>query len=367
VRYDVAFYAPWAAPFIADKPAGGGAEVQMLRLAQGMAERGLRVCVVVLGTDRTLPASVAGVEVALQPLPRGGPRPVRVLSYLATLRGTIRRLDTRVLVQRSAGSTTGMAAVFARLSGQRFVYSSASTVDFDFKSVHARRVNVWSFHLGVRLANEIVVQNEEQAALCRRRFGREPVVIKSVAEPAQVPTERREAFLWIGRLARYKHPEAFVELARHVPEASFRMVGVASGAEEVRLGREIEAIARQLPNLTLLPPLSREEVGREVASAVAVVNTSDYEGMSNVFLEGWSRGVPALALACDPDGVIAREGVGGFAHGSPDRLADLARAMWSSRSDSTRLSSVCRDYIAREHSPDTVVPHWIDALGLEPH
>jgi glycosyltransferase involved in cell wall biosynthesis len=156
-----------------------------------------------------------------------------------------------------------------------------------------------------------------------------------------------------------------VELARRVPEASFRMVGVANGEEEVRVGQQIAAAARQLSNLTLLPALTRDEVAQELASAVAVVNTSDFEGMSNVFLEAWSRGVPALSLGHDPEGVITCEGLGGFAHGSPARLADIARAMWRSRSDCSHLAGACRDYVRREHSADAVVLRWIEALGLE--
>ena len=54
----------------------------------------------------------------------------------------------------------------------------------------------------------MIVQTEEQADLCRSRFGRDPIVIKSVAEP-QPPAGAPEAFLWVGRLAGYKRPRRF--------------------------------------------------------------------------------------------------------------------------------------------------------------
>ena len=50
----------------------------------------------------------------------------------------------------------------------------------------------------------IVVQNDEQAELCRRRLGRDPIVIPSIAERAEPRSELPEAFLWIGRWAEYK-------------------------------------------------------------------------------------------------------------------------------------------------------------------
>jgi hypothetical protein len=96
-----------------------------------------------------------------------------------------------------------------------------------------------------------------------------------------------------------------------------------------------------------------------------MVNTSDYEGMPNVFLEGWARGVPALALTHDPDGVIERERVGAFAHGSAERFAELARELWQRRGDQSEVAARCRAYIDREHSAGVVVGRWQRALGLE--
>jgi glycosyltransferase involved in cell wall biosynthesis len=86
--------------------------------------------------------------------------------------------------------------------------------------------------------------------------------------------------------------------------------------------------------------------------------------MPNVFLEGWFRGVPALALTHDPDGVIAQEGIGAFADGSPQRLVELARSLWEGRANQSELAGRCRDYVSREHSIDAVIDRWAEVLGL---
>jgi glycosyltransferase involved in cell wall biosynthesis len=132
--------------------------------------------------------------------------------------------------------------------------------------------------------------------------------------------------------------------------------------EGERRVQELGRGARDQPNLQLLEARPRAELARLIESAVAVVNTSDYEGMPNVFLEGWSRGVPALALAHDPDGVIQREGLGSFAGGSHERLVELAEELWRGRSNQTQLAARCRDYVAREHALDAVIDRWLAAL-----
>ena len=106
-----------------------------------------------------------------------------------------------------------------------------------------------------------------------------------------------------------------------------------------------------MPNLELIPQRARPELLELVDRAVAVVNTSDFEGMSNLFLEGWARGVPTLALNHDPDGVIGANGLGGFAAGDPARLVELARKLWDERADQASLAARCRRYATEHHSP----------------
>ncbi|MGZ4203618.1 MAG: hypothetical protein ACXVRH_16335, partial [Thermoleophilaceae bacterium] len=114
----------------------------------------------------------------------------------------------------------------------------------------------------------------------------------------------------------------------------------------------------------LLAARPHAELAPLLDAAVAVVSTSLSEGMPNVFLEGWSRGVPALALAHDPDGVIERERVGGFAGGSEARLAELARELWEGRGERAELATRCRGYVEREHAPGSVADRWQALLGL---
>jgi hypothetical protein len=103
-----------------------------------------------------------------------------------------------------------------------------------------------------------------------------------------------------------------------------------------------------------------------VDRAVAVVNTADFEGMPNIFLEGWARGVPALALTHDPDGLIEQYGLGAFAQGSSERLLELARELWEERTGQAEIAVRCRQYILEHHAPEAISARWQEALGLAP-
>jgi len=373
-RFDVAFYTPWISDLLLPGagPPVGGAETQTMMLARALARRGCRVCLVAYGSPNSLPRSVDGIAVLAQRRPGPRAKPIRAILWALSAVRRLGPLRTRVFVQRAAGPTTGVVALFARAKRTRFVYSSANVIDFEFERLERSPQRVWLFHLGVRLASTIVVQTHEQVGMCRSRFGREPILIKSIAEHATavdkgagaVSGSDPVAFLWVGRAAPYKRPEAFVDLAASLPEARFRIVLVPAGNREDELVREVQKRCGQVPNLELLEPLPRAELMRLVDSAVAMVNTADYEGMPNIFLESWARGVPALCLSHDPDGVIEREGIGLFAAGSPERLAEGARTLWRSRGDRADMAARCRAYVEREHSPELITERWIHALGL---
>jgi glycosyltransferase involved in cell wall biosynthesis len=334
-----------------------------MHLTRRLAARGLRVALITYDTDG-LPAVVDGVEIVAQWRPlwrRSLPR--RVVT-LATTIWRLLRSDATVMVQRSSGATTGLVALAARMTRTRFVYSSASTVDFAFDRRGHNRLTGAAYVLGIRLADEIVVQTDEQAEMCRARFGRNPVVIRSVAEPVPPSVPGTDELLWIGRLAAVKNPMAFLDLAAAVPEARFTMVCVPSDHDPPGTTDELTRRAAELPNLELLGPQPRSVMLERITRAAAVVSTSYHEGMPNTLLEGWSRGVPALTLHHDPDGVIVRERIGFCAGGDATALADHARALWAGRDGDPELHQRCRAYVLREHGPDAVLDRWIAALGL---
>jgi glycosyltransferase involved in cell wall biosynthesis len=369
-KYDVAFYMPWIGPLLAAQPGltAGGAETQVFLLARELVRRGLRVCLLAFDVPgATVPRSIEGIDVRVRPPYTGGQPLLEKLREVARIGGALADADADAVVTRALGPHVGLVAIFARLRKKRFVYASASPMDFEFERCTPKARNRLLFRIGIRLADAVVVQTEEQAELCRRRFRRTPRLVRSVAEVVAPTGREPEAFLWIGRIVGWKRPLEFVELARSVPEATFKLVAAPAffepGAPE--LFAALERAVRDVPNLELLPPHSRAELMELVDGAVAVVSTSEFEGMPNVFLEAWARGVPTIAFEHDPDGIVERERLGGVAAGSRKTLVDVARELWSSRGDRGALSERCRRYVAEHHSARVVAAEWESILRKE--
>lgn len=366
VCYDLVFYTPWIGSILSTEKAlpPGGAERQILMLATELARRGQRVALIVFGRPQTLPTTVEGVEIVPRTAYRTSPGAIDKLVEVLLIWRSLWCTPSATIVFRGAGTELGVIGLFTRLTRRRFVYSSANIADFEPRKLIPNRAYALIHDLGIRLSDQIVVQTEEQARICEAKFGRRPMLIKSLAGLAEPQKSAPEAFLWVGRLTSYKRPLQYLALARALPEARFWMVGVPTPHHEgdLALIDEVRAGVDGIPNLELLSPRSHAAIGELMSRAVAAVNTADFEGMSNVLLEAWSRGVPALVLTHDPDDVVAAYQLGGFAGGSFQRFVALGREQWATRQNREALAQRCRDYISANHAPAIVADQWLSAL-----
>ncbi len=268
------------------------------------------------------------------------------------------RADASVYVQRSAGMATGVAATFARVKRRRFVYSVSSEADLHRSLLPPLDATVTQ--LGLRLADQVVAQTAEQQAVATRSLGAKVALIRSFCEPVSTPLAP-EAFLWIGGIIDYKQPLAYLDLAQRVPDARFQMVATERPGWE-RLAQEVHELARSLPNVFLLAPRPRDALLALYAKAIAVVNTSAFEGFPNTFLEAWSCGVPALSLGVDPDRVIGEHGLGAVAGGSLEQLARLVSLYWERRGTLAE-GEAAKDYVRRHHDPAVVGEAWMELIA----
>lgn len=363
MRHEVAIYTTSSAtPGLYDRAHGraGGAERQMTLLARALAESGHRVAHIVYPARDPVPLSYPLTLVHREPYAGRGPLGP-FLEARAVWRA-LRDADAAVYVLRTASPLVGVAALFCKRHRRRLVFSSSNISDFTIEKM-ASPVNRALYRLGVRLADAVVVQSEDQRALALAAFPslRRIVQIPSFAEPAAGPAAADGAasggFLWFGRAVAQKQPHRYVELARSVPEARFVMIAVPDGPDP-RLLAQLRADVREVSNLELLDPLPHARLTEVISRSVAVVNTSTLEGMPNAFLEAWACGVPVLTLEFDPDAVVERGRLGVAAGGSWDRFVEGARALWRSRADRAELSGRVREHVEAVHSPRAVGARW---------
>lgn len=367
MRASLCFVAPNAYAVLSGDPQVahvGGAEVQQVLVARGLARRGHDVRFVTLDHGQSDGQQIEGIRIFKTCRPGSGLPGLRLVHPKWThLAAAMRRADADVYYQRTSGIESGQVCLWCRHHGRRFVFGVGSDADCQA----ALCTLSWPlerglYRYGLTHADAVIAQTQAQRRMLAESFGlggpgqagRVAVVPSCRPLPAQVRAVRPAGpprILWVGRFSPSKRPEWCLELARRRAHLHFDIVGAANRGSEY--SREIYRQAQALPNLTLHGYVPYERMDAFYQAASVLLSTSLYEGFPNTFLEAWSHGRPVVGTA-DPDAVVTGQGLGrvgsdleGLAAGLDELLNDPE--LWA------RAASGAQGYVARHHSLDAAV------------
>lgn len=343
----------------------GGEAIQQTLIAKALARRGYDVSMVVYDLGQPDGMLIDGIRVFKAFPPQAGipllrfahPRWTAVMSAL-------RRADADAYYTSCAGINTAQIAIAARRRGGVTVFRLASDSDCEPKRLiipywYGKRLYEW----GLPRMTTILAQSDTQRALLQANYGLASQVAGMLVDRGRADisfADRERHALWVSNLRRVKRPDLLLEVAKRLPEVRFEMVGGTQPREEA-LFDQVEREARALPNLRFAGPVPYARVGGHFESARVFVNTSDVEGFPNTYLQAWARGVPVVAFF-DPDGIIAREGLG-HAASSMEDLAGAVSRLTSDEAQWRAASERCLEFMAREFPEDRVLAPYIRAFG----
>lgn len=284
------------------------------------------------------------------------------------------KISPEIIYQKVGCAYTGIAAAYAKRRGAKLLWHIASDVDVAPDLVARTKERfTWFFdrlllNYGIRNAHIIVGQTEHQSRLIEERFGRKCAAFIPIGHPYPEcePTKAEKVtVLWIANIKPLKQPEIFVNLAREIgktTDAHFVMMGQPKSSKKrlFRLMREIDSV----PNLTYLGRVPQAEVNRLLCQGHILVNTSQYEGFSNTFVQAWMRQVPVVSLHADPDGVLVREGIG-FHSSTLRRLCQDVQVLIANKTLREQMGKRAQKYAHENHTVQKMVQRFttlIDSL-----
>ena len=282
------------------------------------------------------------------------------------------RIRPDAILQTVACGHTGIAAFYAKRNDCLMAWRVSSDRNVEpatppwWRPHH--RVERRFVEYGIRNADIVIAQTEWQRQALAQRFRRQDAVVirnfhPTPPDPGPKPAKKR--ILWVGNAKPLKNPAAFIRLAaRYADRADVEFIMIGGLMDDGPWTRGVLQSIELTPNITYLGACPQEQVNAELERAYLLVNTSDYEGFSNTFVQAWMRRVPVLSLNVDPDGLLSRQGLG-CVSGDEGRLgADLDRLL----DDPQRVGHIgrrCREYAVTHHS-DANIDELARLLRLRP-
>ena len=163
---------------------------------------------------------------------------------------------------------------------------------------------------------------------------------------ADAGIEKDTDFLWVSRCQNIKRPMLFLDLAEALPDRSFTMI---CPPENRTLWDSVSARAAKLPNLKFIESVPYHEIQSRYDAARVFVNTSEWEGWPNSFIQAGLGRTALLSLDVNPDGIFERFGLGCFAGGDFEKFQSDARAMIADSIALERMQAGCARFVAEMH------------------
>lgn len=373
-RPHICFVAPEAWPVLSGNgkiDVVGGAEVQQSILARVLARAGYRVSMICFDYGQPQRVMLDGVSV-LGTYPRDAGVPLLRFFHprLTGMWRAMAEVDADIYYQRSAAMLTAVVAAFCRAHGKRSIYAGASDSEFKPGQQMIRyRRDRWLFERGLAAVDTVIVQNEAQQRDCLANYGRTATIIPSCYElPADAAPGTGDYVLWVATLRPGKRPELFLDLARRLPHRRFVMVGGAAGNDPggTAFFESIRSAAEALPNVEFAGFVPLAQVEPRFDNARVVVNTSTFEGMPNVFLQAWARGVPTVAFI-DVGARLRGKPVYTVAENAAAAAEEIER-LFADDLYRMRAATRCRQYFAATHASEEVLARYrriLDDLMVE--
>ncbi|KPK26440.1 MAG: hypothetical protein AMJ61_09035 [Desulfobacterales bacterium SG8_35_2] len=338
----------------------GGAQVQQCIIARALAKRGYKVSMICLDFGQPDDLIVDGIRVIKAFKQNAGIPVIRFLyPRMTTYWKSMKIANADIYYQRTSSFLTGLVSFFCRQTGKKMIFSVANDNDLIPGQQYIKyKRDKLIFEWGLNHADAVIVQSKRQKELSKQNYNIDSTFIRSCCEAASNKTgvDKQVDVLWVSTIRTFKKPEIFIELAQRMPEFRFRMIGGPENNNGDPFYGKIKEKADQLPNLEFIGFVPYAEIDKHFDAARLFVNTSEFEGFPNTFLQSWIRGIPTLSFF-DPEAVLEGQQVNLVVKTIDELVLNIKELLGSSQKYVT-LGKICKRYTEQFHSPEKIINEY---------
>lgn len=173
------------------------------------------------------------------------------------------------------------------------------------------------------------------------------------------PEEKTIDLLWVSRCQPIKRPELFLDLVEAMPGAKCRMV---CPPEDEELFARVRERAATLPNLELSERVPYDEIQGVYDAAKVFVNTSEWEGWPNSFIQAGLGRAALLSLAVNPDRLFVDYALGAVAGGDWAALLAAARGLLAEESAWRKAGLEAERFVRELHDNERETTAFLQGL-----
>jgi len=241
---------------------------------------------------------------------------VFVLHYFEIMK-ILKEIKPDIIYTRYHCSWSGFAAYYAKKNNVKHIWAIASDKDVVKKKYIIKTKNLfyvfeafWS-NFAYKNATKIICQNEYQKNILFKEHERESLLIQQMTSfvPEHLIQKSSDVIrlVWVANFKKIKRPEMFIQLIAHLNvkrECKFTMIG----KNNKQFTNLIQSVTDK--RFEYIGEVTNDIVNDILMNSHILINTSEYEGFSNTFVEAWMRKVPVLSMNSNPNNIISDYNLG---------------------------------------------------------
>ncbi|MEO8206386.1 MAG: glycosyltransferase family 4 protein [Chthoniobacterales bacterium] len=338
----------------------GGAELQIALLAHSLAQRSHEV--VVVGGDigqvdgrvlQGVKTRTGGKFHTCNPLDSLSalPRIFRILKeerpdYVFLL-GWTAWLFVLLLLKKFFGYKLG------------FICGLDTEVSGEFRKANPFRGAL--FEYGVRHSDLRYAMTEDQRSMFHKN-GQDCGFYRNLILPRAFPRDEKKSvdLLWVARCQPIKRPHVFLDLVESMPEVTCEMI---CPCEDQDLWESVRDRAAKLSNVTFHNGVPYHEVQTHYDAARVFINTSEFEGWPNSFIQSGLGYTAIASLSVNPDHLLETYRAGGFANHQVDALKKIAVDLLRDPAALDHAQTEAARFVQELHSNDKNTDDFLAGLS----
>ncbi|WP_083909383.1 glycosyltransferase family 4 protein [Natronococcus amylolyticus] len=329
-KLDLCFISPKLYHYVhpTEDNAAGGAQRQQYLIGKELSSRGHDISFIVGDYGQPNRIEINNIKV-WKGCPKhdglDGKLPVRMVKLLYVMK----KVDADIYYVRGAPPLCASIYMLSKALKSNFAFCLANDKDVKKDEISQFPFFVKTAYLrALSDADFLVTQTNKQKRMTKKLVGQDSKVISNgyTVETQQDIKDHnnRNTVLWIGTDDYdQKRPDRFLDLAASLPSMDFTMI--CRQTNDVQYHRELEQRSKSIPNLTFINSVHPDEIYKYYNDSYMLINTSEYEGFPNVFLESWKYKTPVISHSFSLDGLLSSKSVGYVSGSMKELIKDTSK------------------------------------------
>ncbi len=258
------------------------------------------------------------------------------------------KIKPDVIIQRGLTIFSCLLAKYCAIKGIKFIYMFASDMESEGKYQTSQK-KCFLFNILLKNSYKLIVQNNAQKENLLNKYAKDSIILESGFLIPKKNMLKKKNILWVGRSDFLKKPNLFIELAKKFSEYYFIMICPQSKRISKQDYNRIKSNANKIKNLEFLEFVKFDEIDSYFNRAKLFINTSDYEGFPQTFIQATINSTPIISLNANPNNFLDKYHYGFCSNGDFELMKKQIKNILEDEKQWQKMSENGYHYVRESH------------------